>query len=635
MAKQQRQLSDMPNEVLMDIIEYLDQSRDIGSATRINRHFYWLFYGYYLDFMFEKCIDRNKLGWCLSLFVTSVRVDSFSTIQYLTSQRPGQYFRRLVSGYPFKVFPRRRVTCLHLSLLSDAPRVSAHLMKFGADINQEISNYPDLTPLCLALARPKSSTQNEIDTALRIACSYALPKTVTSLLLRGADPNTLGPYGVGAIHSIVIKRLSWRDYEDLMYLSHRYADIRPWETSIYMTLSLLLHYGADVSLTTQTSRIHICDPTCWRSFDCDHRGQTALHLAAAAGLNDCVSLLLENGAKPTEPNLDGCTPLYGALSQGHAETTRILLERSSDSNPVVEVPRRGTALHIACRFAYSLIVHEILQLGVNVDVVDSQGRTPLHEVLGQTQLERKEDVVATLLHLANYGADPDITTNATTPRQLAQTHPFPVVREMFVSIKPRTSRLRTRNGLQWAYTQQVSQDPMSGVTEGNLLRGPKLPRSSPTKQRETTEQTFQPQSVIQFPNLPEAHPSTAVQEDREDSTGSISEIPMSSWAGDNTARMIKELHAPAKPKIAETRPAPSEKGIAAFPPLVEDRTKVSSVASTSAAMEHSSFWGAFARAARETSVNKNDTSRKETQSDAQPRRAAAPRGRSKWKPLQL
>jgi hypothetical protein len=84
-------------------------------------------------------------------------------------------------------------TFLHFALLADAPKVAAALMKNGTDISQELEDYPDLMPLYLTLPRSLGtvgSSSKDLDSALRIACSYALPNIAGFLLTRGANANT-------------------------------------------------------------------------------------------------------------------------------------------------------------------------------------------------------------------------------------------------------------------------------------------------------------------------------------------------------------------------------------------------------------------------------------------------------------
>jgi ankyrin repeat protein len=111
-------------------------------------------------------------------------------------------------------------------------------MKNGADISQEVEDYPDLTPLCLTLPRSLASSPKDLDSALRIACSYALPKTVGFLLVRGADANTTNKYGIAAIHTAVMRRHPWRKFPivDFFLSLHHREDGSRWESMLLQTV---------------------------------------------------------------------------------------------------------------------------------------------------------------------------------------------------------------------------------------------------------------------------------------------------------------------------------------------------------------------------------------------------------------
>lgn len=342
-------------------------------------------------------------------------------------------------------------TFLHFALLADAPKVAAALMKNGADISQEMEDYPDLMPLYLTLPRSLSTSPKDLDLALRIACSYALPRTAGFLLTRGANANTTNKYGIAAIHTAVMQRRPWRQFSNVnLLLSRQYGrDISRWDSMLLQTVSTLLDFGADIDLRTRTSRAHECDPKCWRSIDCDQQGQTAVHLASATGVIGLVSRFLDAGADPSLPDGQGNTALYAALVQGHKDIAYRILDVCDDSiNPIVNINERTTALHIACRFSFQELVHNLLSRGAYVNVIDSHGRTPLHDVLAWARLDREEEVMLTLGHLANFGADPDTTANRQTPRQLAETHASVGVKDMFLTRK-RAQVWRTRRNISY------------------------------------------------------------------------------------------------------------------------------------------------------------------------------------------
>jgi ankyrin repeat protein len=77
------------------------------------------------------------------------------------------------------------------------------------------------------------------------------------------------------------------------------------------------------------------------------------------------------------------------------------------------------------------VVDKLLSRGAYANVIDSHRRTPLHDVLAWARLDREEEVILTLSHLAKFGADPDTTANRQTPRQLAERHASMRVRDIF------------------------------------------------------------------------------------------------------------------------------------------------------------------------------------------------------------
>ncbi|KAK8137581.1 ankyrin repeat protein [Apiospora sp. TS-2023a] len=431
--------SGLPNELLLQILGDLD-SRDVRYVALLNRDFRWRFVDYYFDRCYEEEVAKSQ--WCVKLFRHAIKTNSSDIVQYLATRKNDLDLTGL-NSVPVRDLYQDRSRCayiwsrahesfLHMAIAGDAPHAASFLAKLGADVDQDIGRFPDLPPLCLALARVNVSPQSEKDAALRIACSNALPRTGAHLLVRGADPNSIGPFGMGALH-VTLKRPPSSSHWD-----REFTD----ESDIHTTLRLLLDYGATVHLPTRTTRLHSCDPQCWKSMNCDHRGQTALHLAAINNLPRCTRALLDRGANQHQLNADGYTPLYGAICQANDAVASILLGCSSEENPVVEFSRGASALHITCRFAYTYMVKQIVLRGADVNAVDSNGSGPLHEVLSQMGPGRTADVVETLRFLAQHGADPDITSKLPTPRQQAHAHPFPEVRDMFVLERPKNSRLR-------------------------------------------------------------------------------------------------------------------------------------------------------------------------------------------------
>ncbi|KAI0974146.1 ankyrin repeat-containing domain protein [Xylaria arbuscula] len=458
MAQQRSHLLLLPQELQVEIVNQLDVLRDVSSVAQLNRHFRRLFFDYLFDFSCTKFIkepwicwlkhdDDNprtrELSWCRLVLQRAMITNSSWIAEQVTVRRevlnlterlPEVFYYDTDSWGPNEEADSSGY--LHCALTADAPHVVIALLKAGVDMSHETNKYPELTPLYLTLSMSRTSTQNELDASLQIACSNVLPRTVAHLLARGANPNASGSCGLNAVHCLLIAR--WpRIARDFAYCLQYKTFLRLWEglavpswkSFIPTILTDLLAYGSDIHLPTQTTPKHRCHPGCWSSDRCSHQGATPLHLVAASKISKTIPLLLENGANPDALDGDGYTPLYEALRRGNKTAVHTLLGHSRDKNPIVHVPRRSTALHIACRFAYTHVVNRLLRAGVSANVLDGRGETPLHEVLSQKR--RNKCVVKTLLSLSRYGANPDISTSPKTPRELAKSHPNRAVRELF------------------------------------------------------------------------------------------------------------------------------------------------------------------------------------------------------------
>lgn len=326
------------------------------------------------------------------------------------------------------------ITYLHFSIIGDAPKVANQLVKYGTDVWEGGGEYPDITPLYLAIANPRD-TKN-LDSALRIASSYALSRTCEYLLSRGADPNSLSRLGLAAIHLAVRKRPRWRNFvllvEHLAMRNASYENII-WELMVASTAGVLLQFGANPNLRSATSRLHLCGQKCWCSPDCEHQGQTALHFACGGGQKMVVSLLLEHGADPKTADDAGYLPLFSALCQDqHDVALQLLQDDVNPANPTIVRLDQSTAFHVSCRFASVKIISLLLGRGADPNVTDRFGRTPLHELLGQSNWELEDRILEILALLDMAGAVAEVRAQGgMTARQIAAAHPFSSVREFF------------------------------------------------------------------------------------------------------------------------------------------------------------------------------------------------------------
>lgn len=110
-----------------------------------------------------------------------------------------------------------------------------------------------------------------------------------------------------------------------------------------------------------------------------------LHIAAEAGREDVVALLLEQGVSPdcrtrfVTPTQARQTPLHLAAAHGHTAVVTRLLEASAEVD--VRDAQQRSPLWLAARYGHAEAAHGLLRRGAKIDIADQQGRTPLHAAL--------------------------------------------------------------------------------------------------------------------------------------------------------------------------------------------------------------------------------------------------------------
>lgn len=107
----------------------------------------------------------------------------------------------------------------------------------------------------------------------------------------------------------------------------------------------------------------------------NERGMNPLHIAAANGRLDCVKWLAVSGVDLAEETPTGYTAMHLAAMNGHVNCMMILSAMGStlSCRTVDEL----TPLHLACMSGYVECVKWLVANRAKVDVVDSNGRTPL------------------------------------------------------------------------------------------------------------------------------------------------------------------------------------------------------------------------------------------------------------------
>jgi ankyrin repeat protein len=103
---------------------------------------------------------------------------------------------------------------------------------------------------------------------------------------------------------------------------------------------------------------------------------TVLHCAASHDRPELLRVMLEAGAPPDAAGLGGWTPLHVAALFGSAGSAEVLMAAGADPDARTD-PGTSTPLHIAAGYGQVNVAEVLLQTGAAVNVVDSEGYTPL------------------------------------------------------------------------------------------------------------------------------------------------------------------------------------------------------------------------------------------------------------------
>jgi cytohesin len=126
----------------------------------------------------------------------------------------------------------------------------------------------------------------------------------------------------------------------------------------------------------------------------DSFGKTALQYAALRGHRDVAELLLAKGARiDAQEDWPGGTALDYAAEKGHKEVIELLVSRGADIN----AGRRGgyggdTPLHSAVRTGHKDVVELLIAKGANINAKNNKGQTPLDIAL----IRNQKDIVELL-----------------------------------------------------------------------------------------------------------------------------------------------------------------------------------------------------------------------------------------------
>ena len=113
----------------------------------------------------------------------------------------------------------------------------------------------------------------------------------------------------------------------------------------------------------------------------DNQGETALLLAIDQRQQDVVSILIQNGADVTIPDMYGDTTVHYAALIAHTEILKMLLEAPQGNSLINQQNEMGeTVLFMITKYRKYDAVSTLLENGADVKISDNFGNIPLHNV---------------------------------------------------------------------------------------------------------------------------------------------------------------------------------------------------------------------------------------------------------------
>ena len=113
---------------------------------------------------------------------------------------------------------------------------------------------------------------------------------------------------------------------------------------------------------------------------CDEEGLTALHCAASRGQEDCITILISLcGADVGKTDVSGCTPLFYAVTLGHVNVAKILLDFGALTD--VQDKKGRTPAHGGAAKGQLDSIILLFSYKANLWIKNDKGNLPFHEAI--------------------------------------------------------------------------------------------------------------------------------------------------------------------------------------------------------------------------------------------------------------
>ncbi|GAB1599554.1 rabankyrin-5-like, partial, partial [Argonauta hians] len=304
-------------------------------------------------------------------------------------------------------------TALHIACSQGLCSLAGALLEKGANPNAQTVESPPSALQQLLLPSAPSSSLSASSSSSSQASHHQLSSTTTvdhtttmttaSQALYAEDRGGGGEGGGGGgggggvtvgrqtpLHLAILYK-----YEDIveLFLQHK---------AKHMNTS----QGSEPTNTTNTNTMAIVP-----NFNLkDSEGQSSLGLTLWGGLHQMAIRLLSAGANINETNVEGLTLLHQALHKQDVVSALFLLDHHVDTT--ILTPDGDTPLQLSIKRHLPVIVESLCAGGVNLNVVDREGKCPLWLALDSGQ----EDIAHILV---KHGCDVDMWSEG--PDQCQQT----------------------------------------------------------------------------------------------------------------------------------------------------------------------------------------------------------------------
>ncbi|EEB14418.1 ankyrin repeat domain-containing protein, putative [Pediculus humanus corporis] len=301
------------------------------------------------------------------------------------------------------------ITPLHLAcFVGHQPTVEV-LLKHNADVNVRDRSWH--TPIHIASANNSLNcvksllphitninvTDREGKTCLHHAAYNGHFEMVKFLLENGCHVNVSDKKFRRPLHWAV-----HMGHSDIVeYLIEKGADVNARDRDFYTPLhvcnnsyelaQILLENGAKIDAKTAAGNtpLHLAclngckniviELICFNApiNESNYAGQSPLQISAASTLGeDCMKILLTEGADINHQSLDGRTALHMTAIHGRLARSKILIDKGA----VIDATDKTgcTTLHIAALYGHELLSRILLSYGADPLKKDNLGRTPLH-----------------------------------------------------------------------------------------------------------------------------------------------------------------------------------------------------------------------------------------------------------------